>query len=100
MSIRRQLREHGLRPRKRVGQHFLVSEAHLTRIVDAACLVPDDLVLEIGPGLGALTSLLVARAGHVIAVELDEQLVPLLQEVVTSHSNLTIVQGDSFYVVQ
>ena len=94
MSVQRLLREHGLRPRKGLGQHFLVSKAHLQRIVEAAELSPDDVVLEIGPGLGRLTALLAARAGHVVAVELDEQLIPILRRTLADHANVTIVHGD------
>jgi len=91
MSVQRLLREHGLRPRKGLGQHFLVSKAHLQRIVEAAELSPDDVVLEIGPGLGRLTALLAARAGP---VELDEQLIPVLKDALADYSNVTIVHGD------
>jgi len=94
MTVHQLLREYGLRPRKRLGQHFLVSEAHLQTIVEAAALEPEDVVLEVGPGLGTLTRLLAARAGHVVAVELDEQLIPLLQRTVTGYDNVTIVSGD------
>ena len=94
MGVQQLLREHGLRPRKGLGQHFLVSEAHLRGIVAAAELAPDDMVLEIGPGPGTLTALLAAQAGHVVAVELDEQLIPILQRTLAGHANVTIVHGD------
>jgi len=92
MNIRQLLREYNLRPRKGLGQHFLVSEAHLQRIVEAAELTPDDVVLEIGPGLGRLTARLAAQAGR--AVELDEQLIPVLKDALADYSNVTIVHGD------
>lgn len=94
MSVQQLLREHGLRPRKGLGQHFLVSEAHLRGIVAAAELAPDNMVLEIGPGPGTLTALLAAQAGHVVAVELDEQLIPILQRTLAGHANVTVVHGD------
>ena len=94
MNVRQLLQEHGLRPRKGLGQHFLVSEAHLQGIVAAAELTPDDVVLEIGPGLGTLTALLAAQAGHVVAVELDDQLIPILQHTLAGHANVTILHGD------
>lgn len=65
------LKAHGLRPRKALGQNFLVSAANLDRVVDAAGLAADDAVLEIGTGLGRLTERLAARAGHVVSVEMD-----------------------------
>jgi 16S rRNA (adenine1518-N6/adenine1519-N6)-dimethyltransferase len=94
MSIKKLLRELALRPRKGLGQHFLVSEAALQRIVAAAELSPADVVLEVGPGLGSLTHLLVAQAGHVVAVELDPQLVEILRRELAGQKNITIVQGD------
>jgi len=94
MNVQRLLREHNLHPRKGLGQHFLVSEAHLRRIVEAAELTSDDVLLEIGPGLGTLTALLAAQAGHVVAVELDEELIPILQRTLADRSNVTIVHGD------
>ena len=88
------LRRHGLRPRKGLGQNFLADPVHLDRIVAAAELTAGEVVLEIGPGVGTLTARLAAQAGQVIAVELDEQLLPVLQEVLAGHENVTIVQGD------
>jgi 16S rRNA (adenine1518-N6/adenine1519-N6)-dimethyltransferase len=94
MTVHQLLREYGLRPRKGLGQHFLVSDAHLRSIAEAAALTPEDVVLEVGPGLGTLTRLLATQAGHVVAVELDELLIPLLQRTLAEHSNVTIVHGD------
>jgi 16S rRNA (adenine1518-N6/adenine1519-N6)-dimethyltransferase len=94
LSLRQLLRQHGLHPKKGLGQHFLADPVHLDRIVAAAELTSDDVVLEIGPGVGTLTERLAARAGHVIAVELDEQLLPVLQEVLAGHANVTILRGD------
>jgi 16S rRNA (adenine1518-N6/adenine1519-N6)-dimethyltransferase len=93
-SVPALLRRHGLRPRKGLGQHFLGDVALLTRIADAAELTPADTVLEIGAGLGTLTRLLAARAGCVIAVEVDAHLVRVLREQVADLSNVRIVQGD------
>ncbi len=84
----------GLRPRKRLGQHFLSSPFHLRRIVDAAEIGSSDVVLEIGPGTGTLTRELVARAGRVIAVEIDMRLVTHLQRIFKDIPNLTIVHAD------
>jgi 16S rRNA (adenine1518-N6/adenine1519-N6)-dimethyltransferase len=88
------LREHGIRPRKGLGQNFLVDPAALKRIVAAADLSSGDIVLEVGPGLGGLTRLLAAEAGHVVAVELDAQLAEALREILGDLSNVTIVYGD------
>src|SRR5262249_41276324 len=77
---KRALAERGLSPRKRFGQNFLVREDLALRIVEHARLREDDVVVEIGPGAGALTSHLARRAHRVIAVEKDRGLVELLRE--------------------
>lgn len=94
MSISEQLRRLGLRPKKGLGQNFLVDPVILDRIADAAGLTADDIVLEIGAGTGELTERLAQRAGHVIAVELDQQLLPLLREKLSGAENVTLIQGD------
>jgi 16S rRNA (adenine1518-N6/adenine1519-N6)-dimethyltransferase len=88
------LRRHGLRPKKKLGQNFLTDEAALARIVAAGEVGPQDTVLEIGPGVGSLTRHLARAAGRVLAVELDEQLIPILREVVAPFDNVQVVQGD------
>lgn len=93
-EIRAILRRHDLRPRKRLGQHFLASAAILDRLVARAELSPKDAVLEVGAGLGTLTTRLAERAGHVIAVEVDRTLIPVLQEAVAPHPNVHVVQAD------
>lgn len=90
-SIRAMLRKLGFRPRKKLGQNFLADEDILDRIVDAADLESSDEVLEVGPGLGTLTSRLADRAGHVTAVELDEQLAEILKDSLSDRENLTIL---------
>jgi len=93
-SIPALLRRHGLQPDKRLGQNFLVDAASLHKILDSAELTSQDLVLEIGAGLGNLTCLLAAQAGSVVAIELDERFIPPLQEVLAGFDNVRIVQGD------
>jgi 16S rRNA (adenine1518-N6/adenine1519-N6)-dimethyltransferase len=93
-SLLSALAERGIRPRKGLGQNFLVDPAHRARIVAAAELSPDDRVLEIGPGPGILTELLAEQARVVVAVELDERLVPFLRERFASRPHVQIVQGD------
>jgi 16S rRNA (adenine1518-N6/adenine1519-N6)-dimethyltransferase len=88
------LERYGLHPKKKLGQNFLLVESALQKIVEAAEINDNDLVLEIGPGLGSLTRYLAAKAGWVIAVELDPNLIPPLEEVTEQFTNLTIVQGD------
>jgi len=93
-SLLSQLAALGIRPKKSLGQNFLVDPTHRARIVDAADLTVDDTVLEIGPGPGVLTELIAAAAGRVIAVELDDRLVPFLQERFAAQPNVTIIHGD------
>ena len=80
------------RTKKRLGQNFLINEEVLHDIIDFADLSKDDIVLEIGPGVGFLTELLVKHAGMVIAVELDEDAVKVLREL--DAPNLKIVHQD------
>jgi 16S rRNA (adenine1518-N6/adenine1519-N6)-dimethyltransferase len=88
------LRRYGLRAKKRLGQSFLEDPLALQEITAAAEITPGDVVLEIGPGLGSLTRYLAAAARRVVAVELDAQLMPPLQEAVRGCENVQLVQGD------
>jgi 16S rRNA (adenine1518-N6/adenine1519-N6)-dimethyltransferase len=80
-------------PRK-FGQHFLTSASILERIAEAACPGPADLVIEIGPGRGALTEKLLQRAGRVIAIEIDRSLVDSLRSRFAGNSQLDVVHAD------
>jgi len=93
-ETKRLLRQLGLQARKGLGQHFLVDEGVLERIVDAAELGPTDVVLEIGPGLGVLTRELAGKAGWVVAVELDTRLALVLKKELASFNNVAIVNQD------
>lgn len=84
-----------LHPRKGLGQHFLVSRRVLRCILDAADLHPDDVVIEVGPGLGLLTEALARHAGRVTAVELDEALARALTRAFDGYENVAIMQGDA-----
>lgn len=94
IQTKRRLRQFGLKPRKGLGQHFLVDEEVLGIITSAAELSPEDLVVEVGPGLGILTQELARRAGGVIAVELDDKLAALLKKTLASFKNITIINDD------
>ena len=94
VGLKELLRRHGLRAKKSMGQHFLTDRKVLTKIADAAGLGPDDLVVEVGPGLGTLTKVLAGRAGRVIAVELDSALVSFLRQELSQLSNVAIVRGN------
>lgn len=88
------LRHFDLRARKRLGQHFLIDDDVRQRILAAAELTPDDIVMEIGPGLGILTRELARRVRRVIAIELDDKLAGLLTQEMRSAANVTIINGD------
>jgi 16S rRNA (adenine1518-N6/adenine1519-N6)-dimethyltransferase len=94
MDVRRLLEEWDLRPSKGLGQNFLIDQTALDRIVKAAELTADDIVLEIGPGLGTMTERLAREAGHVTAVEVDGRLLPVLRSVLADLDNVTLIQGD------
>jgi len=88
------LRQFNLRPDKRLGQNFLMDDHALRKITDIAEIAPDEVVLEIGPGLGSLTRHLARKAHQVVAVELDERLIPALRHVLDPYPNVRILQGD------
>lgn len=79
---------------KKFGQNFLVDKNILEKIVDAAQITKKDCVLEIGPGIGTMTQYLAERAGNVIAVEIDKNLIPVLQDTLSSYNNVTILNQD------
>jgi 16S rRNA (adenine1518-N6/adenine1519-N6)-dimethyltransferase len=93
-SIATLLRAHGLQPRKKLGQNFLADPVALGRIVAAAELSSDDLVVEVGAGVGTLTRLLAEHAGRVVALELDNGLVGILREELADLANVEIHHGD------
>lgn len=95
------LHRHGIWLNKDLGQHFLIAEDVLDAIMQSADIQPTDTVLEIGPGIGVLTRLLMERAKKVIAIELDTKLLPLLRTYVGKgykHSTLDIIQGNALQV--
>ena len=83
------------RPKKRLGQHFLI-DPNTARIV-ARGVSKDDVVLEVGPGRGALTTVLAERAGLVHAVELDPDVIPALRRTLGPHLNVLIHEGDALF---
>lgn len=89
------LRQRGLQPNALLGQNFLVDANIRDIILDAADIRPDDVILEVGPGLGVLTEGLAGRADRVVAVEKDRGLVDYLRERFSDHPAVTLVDGDA-----
>ncbi len=85
-------------PSKRLGQHFLRDPRTIHRIIDALNPKTDETIVEIGPGTGALTSVLVERAGRLIAIEFDNKLTPLLQKRFGGFGNFKLVMADALTV--
>lgn len=94
INTRELIKKHNFTIRKKYGQNFLIDQNILEGIACAADVSKDDIVLEIGPGLGALTQILCERAKHVIAVEIDKMLMPILEEALHDYDNLTLVNQD------
>ena len=79
---------------KKFGQNFLIDQHVLEKIIRAAEITKDDVVLEVGPGIGTMTQYLAESAGKVVAVEIDDQLIPILKETLAGYENVTIIHGD------
>ena len=80
--------------KKSFGQNFLI-DSHVTdKIIRAAEIGKDDNVLEIGPGIGTLTQYLAEAAGRVVAVEIDEKLIPVLEETLSGYDNVKVINED------
>jgi len=88
------LKKYGLKLTKTLGQNFLTDINIIKKIVDTGEVNPSDFVLEIGPGIGAMTAEIAKRAGKVVAVEIDRNLIPALQENLEDFSNVSIVNQD------
>ncbi|MFA7661889.1 MAG: 16S rRNA (adenine(1518)-N(6)/adenine(1519)-N(6))-dimethyltransferase RsmA [Anaerovoracaceae bacterium] len=93
-NIKKILQENDLRPTKSLGQNFLADKNIIDNIIQKAGIGQRDLVIEIGPGLGVITRELCERAGMVLAVEIDRQLIPILDEELQEYTNKKIIQGD------
>jgi 16S rRNA (adenine1518-N6/adenine1519-N6)-dimethyltransferase len=92
------LSQHGIPLKKSLGQNFLTDMPILNKIVAAAQLTKSSAVLEIGPGLGALTERLAAEVKKVVAVEIDPRLIPVLQQLFAAQANVKILHGDALQV--
>ena len=88
------MKKYGISPQKKYGQNFLINDLTLEKIIENADINPSDLVIEIGPGLGNLTKRLCSKAGHVIAIEIDTNMVKILNSEYGYIKNLTILNED------
>ena len=79
---------------KKFGQNFLIDTRVLDKIINAAGLTKEDMVLEIGPGIGTMTQYLAEAAREVVAVEIDNNLIPILRETLKDYENITIINND------
>ena len=79
---------------KKFGQNFLVDSSILDRIIESAQITKEDCVLEIGPGIGTMTQRLAEEAGAVVAVEIDKNLIPVLEDTLSAYENVTVINAD------
>lgn len=79
---------------KKFGQNFLIDGNILDKIIESAQITKEDCVLEIGPGIGTMTQYLAEEAGEVVAVEIDKNLIPILQDTLSAYDNVTIINED------
>lgn len=94
MKIREIMKKYDIRPSKRLGQHFLMEESFLFKMLKAAQINEDDEVLEIGPGLGVLTLKLSDYSKKVVAVEKDSSLIKILEDLVKDRKNVCLINED------
>ncbi|MCI8741352.1 MAG: 16S rRNA (adenine(1518)-N(6)/adenine(1519)-N(6))-dimethyltransferase RsmA [Lachnospiraceae bacterium] len=88
------IQKHKFTFQKKFGQNFLIDTHVLDKIIQAAGVTKEDMVLEIGPGIGTMTQYLAEAAGRVVAVEIDGSLIPILQETLAGYDNITLIHDD------
>jgi len=92
--LKKLLRKYQIRPSKRLGQNFLIDKEIVKKVIGAADLSPEDVILEIGPGLGVLTIELAKKAKKVITIEKDQKMIEILKETLTGLKNVEVIKGD------
>ncbi len=93
-SVYSLLKKYGIFPKKRLGQHFLAAMPTIEKIVAALDICQDDVVIEIGPGLGVMTGLVAAQARHVVAIERDAAVLDIAKAELAERANITWIHGD------
>lgn len=95
MNLKETLQKHNFKFKKKFGQNFITDGNLLQKIVDAGDVGPDDVVIEVGPGAATLTRALAERAKAVIAIEIDTDLLPIIEETMADFDNFYLVHGDA-----
>lgn len=88
------LQKYNFNFQKKFGQNFLIDTRVLEKIIAEAKITGEDCVVEIGPGIGTMTQYLAESAGHVVAVEIDKALIPILQDTLSSYDNVEVINED------
>jgi len=88
------IKKYDFRFQKKYGQNFLIDTHVLDKIISAAGVTKEDMVLEIGPGIGTMTQYLAEAAREVVAVEIDDKLIPIMEETLSEYDNVTIINED------
>ncbi len=88
------LKKYNFNFQKKYGQNFLIDTHILEKIIEVSGITGEDCVLEIGPGIGTMTQYLARKAKHVIAVEIDQALIPILEDTLSGHTNVTVINED------
>ena len=91
------MKKYNITANKNLGQNFLIDDETVEKIVEVSEITLEDLVIEIGPGLGTLTQKLLEKAGKVIAVEIDNKMIRILKERFLLYKNLEILNEDIYY---
>lgn len=97
-KVKEILSRYNFRTSKSLGQNFLVDRNIINKIIKTADITHNDLVVEIGPGIGVLTTAMAEHAQRVLAVEVDKKLIPILQETLSAYKNTEVVLGDALEV--
>ena len=94
VTVKKLLERYEIRPFKGLGQNFLINEGILKKIIEAADIKPEDIILEVGPGIGTLTQELAKKAEKVIAIEKDKKMVEILKETLADFTNIKVINAD------
>ncbi|MTI83362.1 MAG: 16S rRNA (adenine(1518)-N(6)/adenine(1519)-N(6))-dimethyltransferase RsmA [Firmicutes bacterium] len=97
-AVRRLTEQYQFKFRKSLGQNFLVDANIISKIIAAAQIGSRDTIVEIGPGLGAMTKAMAKKAGKVLAIEVDKNLLPILKETLQDHDNVEVIHEDALKV--